>query len=317
MEISHYTARKQIGFKLPQDAFDALALMEERRPGMFRNQPSLAASLLRLDNFVCASLGLTRSRTVFIDFDTSHDEEVPAVDQAAEIISSHAEVALAVERFLPGALGHGYVCFHQLDGNGILIDRYSAVPAGRVVHYDDHFLVLADRATGQGSVHFVKNGRPAWTRLDSIPASLSSLWPGFTGQAATEEPLPTTKLDAVTNWIMNEAYVPDLERAAGYDISSHSLEAMVTSGRIAYADRDIIVSTSGQRMTVHHEIDGRYSVKILEGEEFSAFARLAATPGLDPLDHENPAREWLDGVISERCLRLAERENSDAARLRA
>lgn len=318
MQITHFTARKQVGFKLPSEAFAVLKALEGRGSGLLAGY-SLETNLLSVSNVLGSSIGLGNSATVYVDFSTGVDESVPTIDEAAKVIMGHAEAALALDRFIPGLIqGHPVAterCF--VDGSAPCFVQPSY---GHLIHFDEHFVVLADQSGQSGSVHYLRNGKPAWTALDDL-SDMSHVFAKVIDLDRFEDAegpfMATGSLDSVTAWVMEKAYVPDLENDRNYDLEGHPLREMVTFGAVAYADIDVIVTSSGQRLTIHHtDADGRYGVKVLEGAAGDSLSALIAMPGLDILDPTNPARERIDIAIEERRLYLATRD-APATRLSA
>jgi hypothetical protein len=311
MQITHFTARKQIGYKLPADAFEALSLFEQRYSPLLQDITTLRRNLSRLDNVVGSHLGLSASRTVYVDFDTDHNENVPTVDQAAELIAVHARAALAVQRFLPGALEHGYVSFPRYGVDGGLIEDFARVPNGRVVHVDENYAIIANARPGEASIHFLRDGKPAWTEASDLAAIADVFWDALTdSNVRLDGPpaLPTADLDKVTEWVMTQAYVPALEHDGAFDLSDHHLREMVANGRIVYADREVIVTGTKHSMTAHFADDGRYGCVVFQGDSARQLSDALQTPGLAVVDPSNPVRAMVDDAIAERRHYLATRD---------
>jgi hypothetical protein len=315
MQITQFTARKQIGFKLPTDAFRALSLMEDRRSPLFQNITTLRLNLSRLDKVVGSQLGVSATSTVYVDFDTDHNEDVPTSGQAAEMIAVHARAALAAERFLPGTLEHGYVSFPHYGVDGHLIEEFGRVPDGRIVHFDEHYVVVANARPGGASIHFLRDGKPAWTEAADFDAVGGIFWDALTDSPVRLDgppALPTTDLDKVTEWVMGQAYVPALEHDGSFDISGHSLRAMITYAKVAYADSEVIVTGSKNSMTAHFEDDGRYGCTLFQGESAKQLSEALQTPGLAVIDPGNPVRAIVDDAIAARRHYLATRDLPEA-----
>jgi hypothetical protein len=312
MQISHFTALKRIGFKLPQEGFRALCLMETMRSRVLPETTTLHTNLARLDYVVSSKLGLSQSNAVYVDFDTDEAENVPTIEEAANVISTHAQVALALEKFLPGILTEGRVTYPEFLINGLRALSEREVPSGRVVHFDHDFLVIANSRPGGGSIHFLVNGQPAWTEITNFEEMAGKFWPAMTDNAFNEPSnpvLPTTSDDRVNEWVMQQAYVPALEFNEGFDISAHRLRDLIPLGSVVYADPEVVVTTSGIKHTIHFTQDtGRYGVVILDGERKKTFDEYLRIPGLDYLDDCNPARLWIDAAIEERRRYLIERD---------
>lgn len=310
MQITTFTARKQIGFKLPKHAFAALKALESR--GGLLAGYSLETNLISIDHVASSTLSFDPSSTVYVDFHTGPDESVPTIDDVAAVIAEHAQAALAIDRFIPGLIQRRPVSGEQCFADGSA-PRHGTPPNGQLIHVDEHFIVMVDKGTSQtGSVHYLRNGKPAWTHLDDL-TEMSHVFAKVIDLDSFGEvtgPIMATRsLDSVTSWIMEKAYVPDLENDRSYDLEDHPLRDVVTSGTVVYADVDVVVTGSGQRLTIHHtDDDGRYGVKVLEGDAAASLKEAIATPGLDVLDETNPARVMIDAAIEERRLYLATRD---------
>jgi hypothetical protein len=310
MHITQFTARKQIGFKLPTEAFAALCLLEERRSPLFQDITTLRLNLSRLDNVIGSQLGISASDTVYVDFNTDHNEDVPTVGLAAETIAAHARAALAVQRFLPGSLEHGYVSFPRYGVDGGLIEEFGRVPSGRVVHVDEHYVVVAKARPGEASIHFLRDGKPAWTDADLGPVG-SLFWAALTDDTLRLDGpavLPTSDLDQVTEWVLRQAYVPALEHDGTFDLSGHHLKEMVTHAKVAYADSEVIVTGTGHSMTAHFSDDGHYGCAIFQGDRAKQLSNALQTPGLAVIDPGNPVRTIIDSAIVARRHYLAARD---------
>jgi hypothetical protein len=320
MQITHYTARKQIGFKLPTEAFRALSLMEDRRSPLLQDITTLRLNLSRLDNVVGSQLGLSASDTLFVDFNTDHNEDIPTVGKAVELIAVHARAALTVQRFLPGALEHGYVAFPRYGMDGELVEEFGPVPEGRVVHVDEHYAVIANSRPGEVSIHFLRDGNPAWTEATDLEAIAGVFWDVLTDSVVRLDGapvVPTSDLDNVTAWVMSQAYIPALEHDGTFDISDHHLKQKVTYGRVVYADNDIIVTGTGQSMTAHFEDAGKYGCAIFQRDEAKQLFDALQTPGLAVIDPNNPVRAIVDQAIAARRRYLATRDLPEAERVAA
>lgn len=311
MHITQFTARKQIGFKLPTEAFRALALMEDRRSPLFQNITTLRLNLSRLDKVVGSQIGVSASGTVYVDFDTDQNEEVPTAGHALDIVALHARAALAIDRFLPGTLEHGYVSFPRYGVDGGLVEEFGRVPDGRIVHCDEHYVVVATPRPGGASIHFLRDGKPAWTEAADIEEIAHVFWDALTDSPVRLDAppsLPTTDLDKVTEWVMRQAYIPALEHDGSFDISGHRLAAMITYAKVAYADGDVILTRSGDGMTAHFEEDGRYGCVLFQGERARQLSETLKTPGLAVIDPANPVRTVIDEAIEARRRYLATRD---------
>ncbi|MNU27375.1 hypothetical protein D3C71_157630 [compost metagenome] len=311
MQITQFTARKQIGFKLPTEAFRALSLMEDRRSPLFQNITTLRLNLSRLDKVVGSHLGVSASSTVYVDFDTDHNEEVPAAGHALELVAVHARAALAIDRFLPGTLEHGYVSFPRYGVDGGLVEEFGRVPDGRIVHFDEHYVVVANARPGGASIHFLRDGKPAWTEAADFEDVAHVFWDALTDSPVRLDgppALPTIDLDKVTEWVMRQAYVPALEHDGSFDISGHKLASMITYAKVAYADGEVIVTGSGSSMTAHFEDDGRYGCTIFQGDSAKRLYEAMQTPGLAVIDPSNPVRVIVDDAIAARRHYLATRD---------
>lgn len=311
MQITQFTARKQIGFKLPTEAFRALALMEDRRSPLFQNITTLRLNLSRLDKVVGSHLGVSASSTVYVDFDTDHNKDVPTADHALDIVAVHARAALAIDRFLPGTLEHGYVSFPRYGVDGGLVEEHGRVPDGRIVHCDEHYVVVANPRPGGASIHFLRDGKPAWTEATDFEEVAHVFWDALTDSPVGLEgapALPTTDLDKVTEWVMGQAYVPALEHEGSFDISGHKLAAMITYSKVMYADGEVIVTGSRSGMTAHFEDDGRYGCALFQGDGAKQLFEALQTSGLAVIDPSNPVRMIVDDAIAARRHYLATRD---------
>lgn len=311
MQITQFTARKQIGFKLPTDAFRALSLMEDRRSPLLQTITTLRLNLSRMEKVVGSQLGVSASSTVYVDFDTDHNEDVPTAGRVAEMIAVHAQAAVAAERFLPGTLEHGYVSFPHYGVDGHLIEEFGRVPDGRIVHFDEHYVVIANARPGGASIHFLRDGKPAWTEASDLEAVAGIFWDALTDSPVRLDgppALPTTGIDKVTGWVMGQAYVPALEHGGSFDISGHSLKDMLTYAKVVYADGDVVVTGSRSSMTAHFEDDGRYGCTLFQGDSAKQLFEALQTPGLAVIDPGNPVRMIVDDAIAARRHYLATRD---------
>jgi hypothetical protein len=311
MHITHFTARKQIGYKLPDDSFAALCLLEERRSPLLQDITTLRLNLSRLDNVVGSHLGVSTSATVYVDFDTDHNEDVPTIGQAADTIAAHARAALAVQRFLPGALEHGYVSFPRYGMDGGLIEEFGRMPPGRVVHVDEHYVVMANARPGEASIHYLRDGKPAWTEAADLEAVANVFWDALTDSTVRLDgapALPTSDLGRVTEWVMSQAYVPALEHDGAFDLSRHHLKGMVAHAKIIYADSEVIVTGTRHSMTAHFTEDGHYGCVIFQGDRAKQLSDALQTPGLAVIDPTNPVRTFVDGAAVARRHYLATRD---------
>ena len=316
MQITHYTTRKRIGFKLPTDAFRALGLIEERRSPLFQDITTLRLNLSRVDSVAGSFMGLSETDSVFVDFDTDHNEDIPALATVVCVIEAHSRAALAIHRFLPGALEYGYRCFSQYAVDGALIEEFGSVPPGRVVHVDENFAVIANARPGSASIHFIRNGKPAWTETADLDAVGHIFWPVLTDSTVdlgAAPVLPTSDLDQVTEWVMSQAYVPALEHDGSFDISDHDLKNMVAHASISYADSDFIVTGYGNNMTAHFNEDGRYGCVLFQGDSAKELSEILKTPGLAVIDPANPVRKFVNEAISTRRHYLATRDQTPPA----
>ncbi len=318
MQITQFTARKQIGFKLPPEAFRPLSLMEDRRSPLFQDITTLRLNLSRLDNVVGSQLGVSASNTVYVDFDTDHNEDIPTIGQAADVIAVHARAALAADRFLPGALEHGHVSFPKYGVDGGLVEEFGRISNGRVVHIDEHYLIIANARPGEASIHYLRDGKPAWTEAADLEAIADVFWDALTDSIVRLDgppAMPTADLGRVTEWVMSQAYIPSLEHAGTFAISEHHLKNMVAHAKVAYADHDVIVTGSGGSMTAHFEDDGRYGCVLFQGDRAKQLLEALKTPGLAVIDPGNPVRAIVDDAIAARRHYLATRDLPSADRL--
>lgn len=317
MQIIQFTARKKIGFKLPTEAFRALSLMEDRRSPLFQNITTLRLNLSRLDKVVGSQFGISASSTVYVDFDTDDREKVPTAGKAAEMIAVHARAALAADRFLPGTLEHGYISFPRYGVDGGLLEEFGRVPDGRIVHLDEHYVVVANARPGGASIHFLRNGKAAWTEAADFDAVGGIFWDTLTDSPVRLDgppTLPTTDLDKVTEWVMRQAYVPALEHEGSFDISGHKLASMITNSKVTYADDEVIITGSRNSMTAHFEDDGRYGCTLFQGDNAKRLFEALQTPGLAVIDPGNPVRAIVDDSIAARRHYLATRDLPSANR---
>lgn len=316
MQITHYTARKRIGFKLPSDAFEALTLVEDRRSPLFQDITTLRLNLSRIEDVAGSHMGLSKTDTVFVDFETDDREQIASLNSAAALIEAHARAALAVHRFLPGALEHAYQSFPQYEIDGSLISTYGKVPAGRVVHVDDQFAVIANARPGSASIHYMRDGKPAWTEAADLGAIAHEFWPALTDSTVNLDgpPVPpTSDLDSVTEWAMSQAYIPALEHAGPVDITDHKLRQWITYAKVVYADPDIIITGDRARMTAHFEDEDQYGCTMFERDGHKTLWDALQTPGLACIDPLNPVRMIVDEAIAARRHYLATRDLPSAA----
>jgi hypothetical protein len=194
--------------------------------------------------------------------------------------------------------------------DGGLIEEFGRVPSGRVVHVDEHYVVVAKARPGEASIHFLRNGKPAWTDADLGPVG-SFFWAALTDDTLRLDGpavLPTSDLDQVTEWVMSQAYVPALEHDGTFDLSGHHLKEMVVHAKILYADSDVIVTGARHSMTAHFTEDGHYGCVIFQGDRAKQLSDALQTPGLAVIDPTNPVRTFVDGAAVARRHYLATRD---------
>lgn len=304
MQITHYTARKQIAFELNADAAQALRNMEERT-GAALNSIPLKSNLTRLENVSYVEFGPTKSPLVYVDFEMNAGEENPSLEEAAEVIAAYAEDAVALERFLPGFdKADSYTVTVPLD-IGVLT-QVSDDRTRRLVHLDSHFIVMAPQEGNGLSVHFIRNGAPFAIDVEAT-ASMLDLFASVRKDSMFSYPehpiLATRHLEEVRDWIRANVFVPTLEAefADGYlDLDAHKLSYAINSanGDVVYLDDDLFIIGSRNDFEIHFEDNDTYLIKTTTPSESRDLSKLLGLQGLVTTDDNNPVRTWLRRRVS-------------------
>lgn len=277
MQITSFTASRRVGFTLPENVRDAVNRMTDACQYGIRH-PTLADALEEVSGvtYVVPNDMSDAGGPIFVDIGAGTHAD--AEQQVLEILKVYATAAVSVDILAPDLLNSRAGDFWR--------------EASDLLFVHDEFVLSSADGGATVSVHHLRNGVPCRVTVEED---------GLLGIIA--------ELDQrkVEDWAHEK--VPLLgKKTTGTDpdalMAGHALERLVPVGRlglygssIAYLDRDlVVVADRSRRVVVHFRRDGRYSLKILHGDEADELLELADIRGLDPDDDGNPVRDFVRTV---------------------